>query len=197
MVKALSPRHAKQPTAAGRFALNALSLIAVNLFMRTVGVAFNAYLAGRAGGEVMGLYSLLFGVYGLAMTLGSAGIHLGTTRMVADVMGQFCPEENGAGEGCVGEVCRRAIRRVMVRCLTYSLVCGAGAGLLMLVSAPWIGREWLGDGRTVLSRMTSSGGTTRRKPASRGFWTRSFRRRTAMMPMISALKRTVESAGFK
>ena len=60
MVKALSPRHAKQPTAAGRFALNALSLIAVNLFMRTVGVAFNAYLAGRAGGEVMGLYSLLF-----------------------------------------------------------------------------------------------------------------------------------------
>ncbi|MBP3572129.1 MAG: polysaccharide biosynthesis C-terminal domain-containing protein [Clostridia bacterium] len=151
MVKALSPRHAKQPTAAGRFALNALSLIAVNLFMRTVGVAFNAYLAGRAGGEVMGLYSLLFGVYGLAMTLGSAGIHLGTTRMVADVMGQFCPEGNGAGEGCVGEVCRRAIRRVMVRCLTYSLVCGAGAGLLMLVSAPWIGREWLGDGRTVLS----------------------------------------------
>lgn len=151
MVKALSPRHAKQPTAAGRFALNALSLIAVNLFMRTVGVAFNAYLAGRAGGEVMGLYSLLFGVYGLAMTLGSAGIHLGTTRMVADVMGQFCPEGNGTGEGCVGEVCRRAIRRVMVRCLTYSLVCGAGAGLLMLVSAPWIGREWLGDGRTVLS----------------------------------------------
>jgi len=151
MVKALSPRHAKQPTAAGRFALNALSLIAVNLFMRTVGVAFNAYLAGRAGGEVMGLYSLLFGVYGLAMTLGSAGIHLGTTRMVADVMGQFCPEGNGTGEGCVGEICRRAIRRVMVRCLTYSLVCGMGAGLLMLVSAPWIGREWLGDGRTVLS----------------------------------------------
>ena len=151
MVKALSPRHAKQPTAAGRFALNALSLIAVNLFMRTVGVAFNAYLAGRAGGEVMGLYSLLFGVYGLAMTLGSAGIHLGTTRMVADVMGQFCPEGNRTGEGCVGEVCRRAIRRVMVRCLTYSLVCGMGAGLLMLVSAPWIGREWLGDGRTVLS----------------------------------------------
>ena len=151
MVKALFSRRAKQPTAAGRFALNALSLIAVNLFMRTVGVAFNAYLAERAGGEVMGLYSLLFGVYGLAMTLGSAGIHLGTTRMVADVMGRFCPEETETAEGRDGEICRRAIRRVMVKCLTYSLVCGVGAGLLLLVSAPWIGNEWLGDGRTVLS----------------------------------------------
>ena len=42
MVKALFSRRAKQPTAAGRFALNALSLIAVNLFMRTVGVAILA-----------------------------------------------------------------------------------------------------------------------------------------------------------
>ncbi|MBR5124582.1 MAG: hypothetical protein IKU90_05565, partial [Clostridia bacterium] len=67
--------------AARRFAVNALLLIAVNLFMRTVGVSFNVYLSNRAGGEVMGLYSLLFGVYGLALTLGSAGIQLGTTRM--------------------------------------------------------------------------------------------------------------------
>ena len=41
--------------AARRFAINAFLLIAVNLFMRTVGVSFNVYLSGRAGGEVMGL----------------------------------------------------------------------------------------------------------------------------------------------
>ena len=148
MAQHFFPRRLKKTNAAGRFALNALSLIAVNLFMRTVGVAFNAYLAGRAGGEVMGLYTLLFGVYGLALTLGSGGINLGTTRMVADVLGEFCPEDHGQEQPAV---CRRAIRRVMRKCLTYSLLCSTGAGLLMLVAAPWIGNVWLGDSRTVLS----------------------------------------------
>ena len=151
MAKIFTHRPAKGINAAGRFALNALSLIAVGLFMRTVGVAFNAYLAGRAGGEVMGLYSLLFGVYGLALTLGSAGINLGTTRMVADVMGKFCPDGNTLAEGCEGDTCRLAIRRVMRKCLIYSLLCSTGTGLLMLVASPWIGNVWLGDGRTVLS----------------------------------------------
>ncbi len=133
--------------AARRFAVNAVMLIAVNLFMRTVGVAFNAYLSRRAGSEVMGLYSLLFGVYGLAMTLGCAGINLGTTRMVADVMGQFCSETDPG----TSALCRAVIRRVVRRCLSYSLVCGVGAGVLLFFSAPLIGNAWLGDSRTVLS----------------------------------------------
>lgn len=139
--------------AARRFAVNALLLIAVNLFMRTVGVAFNAYLAGRAGGEVMGLYSLLFGVYGLAMTLGSAGIHLGTTRLVADVMGSFCPVGEGRSvtDTYEGAPCRMAIRRALRRCLVYSLLCSLGAGLLLFTASPFIGRVWLNDARTVLS----------------------------------------------
>ena len=139
--------------AARRFAVNALLLIAVNLFMRTVGVAFNAYLAGRAGGEVMGLYSLLFGVYGLAMTLGSAGIHLGTTRLVADVMGSFCPVGEGRSvtDTYAGAPCRMAIRRALRRCIVYSLVCSLGAGVLLFTAAPLIGRAWLNDLRTILS----------------------------------------------
>ena len=149
MSKAFSLPHGIKLNTAGRFALNAMLLISVNLFMRTVGVAFNAYLAERAGGEVMGLYSLLFGVYGLALTLGGGGIHLGTTRMVADVLGQLCPEEGELPGN--DELCRCALRRVMGKCLGYSLACGVGAGVLMLVAAPWIGRVWLGDERTVLS----------------------------------------------
>ena len=147
------PRHRRATNAARRFAVNALSLIAVNLFMRTVGVAFNAYLAGRAGGEVMGLHSLLFGVYGLAMTLGCGGINLGTTRMVADVMGRFCPVSEGrpTEDTHEGETCRRAIRRVLRKCVGYSLLCGFGAGILLFTAAPWIGEVWLNDGRTVLS----------------------------------------------
>ncbi len=136
-----------------RFAANAFLLIAVNLFMRTVGVSFNVYLSNRAGGEAMGLHSLLMGVYGFALTLGSAGINLGATRLVADVMGQFCPPATGrpAEETYEGEPCRRAIRRALRRCLTYSLVCSLAAGALMLTCAPFIGRVWLGDERTILS----------------------------------------------
>lgn len=155
------PPHAHTPrpptvmNATRRFAVNALCLIAVNLFMRTVGVSFNAYLAGQAGGEVMGLYSLLFGVYGLAMTLGSAGINLGTTRMVAEVMGQFCPADGGTFDtddnNPEGLPCRRAIRSVLRRCLIYSLVCSIATTVLMFTCAPVIGRVWLGDERTILS----------------------------------------------
>ena len=139
--------------AARRFAVNALLLIAVNLFMRTVGVSFNVYLSNRAGGEVMGLHSLLLGVYGLAMTLGSAGVNLGTTRLVADVMGAFCPP--GEGEAITdtyeGEPCRRAIRGALRRCLIYSLVCSMGAGVLLFTFAPVLGRVWLNDPRTIPS----------------------------------------------
>ena len=136
--------------AARRFAVNALLLIAVNLFMRTVGVSFNVYLSGRAGGEVMGLYSLLFGVYGLAMTLGCGGINLGTTRLVADVLG----EQGGEGPLTGAEVspaCRREIRRAMRKCLTYSLLCSMAAGGILFLAAPVIGRVWLNDQRAILS----------------------------------------------
>ncbi len=127
---------------ARRFAFNALLLIAVNLFMRTVGVSFNVYLSNRAGGEVMGLFSLLSGVYTFAMTLGCGGINLGTTRMVADTLGKF---------GETSATAHREIRRCLARCLLYSLCFGIAAGFLLFVFAPTIGRDWLGDGRTVTS----------------------------------------------
>ncbi len=135
-----------------RFIGNALCLIGLNLFMRTVGVTFNVYLSDRAGSEVMGLYSLIFGVYGLCMTLGCGGIHLGTTRMIADVLGGFCPVGKGPREDSVeGCACRAAIRMALRRCVSYAVVCSVGAGLLMLAGSRWLGEVWLGDARTVLA----------------------------------------------
>lgn len=152
MVTSSLPRPRRRATAARRFAFNALLLIGVNLFMRTVGVSFNVYLSSRAGGEVMGIHSLVMGVYGLAMTLGCGGIGLGTTRMVADVLGHYQPREgDDVSVGALGDDCRRAVRRVMTRCLLYSAVCGAGAGGLLFLGAPFVGKVWLGDGRTLLS----------------------------------------------
>ena len=145
----ITPPRMRISLSARRFARNALLLIAVNLFMRTVGVSFNVYLSNRAGGEVMGLYSLLFGVYGLALTLGSAGINLGTTRLIADVMGAYCPASAGLTEG--DDLCRLSIRAALRRCLIYSIVCSTATGCLLFTAAPIIGRVWLNDDRTILS----------------------------------------------
>ena len=152
MVTSSLPRPRRRATVARRFAFNALLLIGVNLFMRTVGVSFNVSLSSRAGGEVMGIHSLIIGVYGLAMTLGCGGIGLGTTRMVADVLGHFQSREDGDGAVApLGDDCRRAVRQVLTRCLLYSAACGAGAGALLFCGAPFVGAVWLGDSRTVLS----------------------------------------------
>ncbi len=141
-------RVQKPTSATRRFALNALLLIAVNLFMRTVGVSFNVYLSNRAGGEVMGLYSLLFGVYGLALTLGCAGINLGTTRLVAEAMGES--DDNTAVDG-LSSTARLAVSACLRRCIVYSVCCGVGAGVCLYLLSPVIGRVWLGDERTVAS----------------------------------------------
>ncbi len=133
---------------ARRFAWNAFLLIAVNLFMRTVGVSFNVYLSNRAGGEVMGLYSLLFGVYGLALTLGSAGINLGTTRLVAEAVGE---SEDTAHGSALSENGRQTVLQCLKRCIVYSLCCGVGAGVLLYIFSPVIGRVCLGDERTITS----------------------------------------------
>ncbi len=130
-------------TPAKKFAYHALLLIAVNLFMRTVGVSFNVYLSNRAGGEVMGLYSLLSGVYTFAMTLGCGGIHLGTTRLIADVWGL-----HGRG-GELSPVGKAEVMGCLRRCLLYSLGFGVGAGILLFAFAPVIGVHGLGDLRTV------------------------------------------------
>lgn len=133
------------PTSAQRFARNALWLIALNLFLRTVGVSFNVYLAGRAGGEVMGLYSLILGVYGFFTTLGGGGAHLGCTRLIAETMGRF-PERDAPDPAR-----QAAISHVLRVSLGYALLCGVGAGVMLFPAAPYIGRVWLGDLRTIPS----------------------------------------------
>ena len=66
-----------------RFFLNSSLLVAVSLVMRGVGVAFNIYVTNKAGAETVGLYSLLSGVYGFAITLATSGIGLAMTRLIS------------------------------------------------------------------------------------------------------------------
>ena len=115
---------------------NAMLLTAASLLMRTVGVSFQVYVSNRAGAETMGLFSLMSGVYGFALTLATSGIHLGVTRVVTEAIGT-------GHHDCVRPAMRRA--------LLYSLVFGVGASVLLYSLAEQIGLLWLKDARTVRS----------------------------------------------
>lgn len=125
----------KRLSRTGRFFYNSLLMVAVTLIMRAIGVGFNAYVAGKAGAQAMGLYSLLSGVYGFAITLACSGIHLGTTRTVADALGK--------GDAALA-------RKFAGRALCLSLLFGTSSCLLLFFGAPYAGTHWLRDARTVL-----------------------------------------------
>ena len=119
-----------------KFLFNALILCGVSLIMRTVSVSFNVYVAGTAGAEAMGLYSLLSGVYGFALTFASSGIRITTVRMVSGALGKGDPGR-----------ARAALRR----CIVYSLFFSGLATAWLFLGSGFIGRVLLSDERTVLS----------------------------------------------
>ncbi len=117
---------------------NAMLLTAASLLMRTVGVSFQVYISNRAGAEAMGLFSLLSGVYGFALTLATSGIHLGVTRLTVEAMSR--PNDGGSG-----------VRAVLRAASVYALCFGCAASLLLFGFADRIGIYWLKDARTVSS----------------------------------------------
>ena len=116
------------------FFLNAISLTLTALIMRGIGVAFNVYVSNRAGSEAMGLYSLLGGVYGFSVTLATAGINLGTTRLVSNALGLKD-----------GMLAKRSVRRALLVCT----LTGGMATLLLLMLSPAIAIRILGDARAI------------------------------------------------
>ncbi|MGI6265229.1 MAG: putative polysaccharide biosynthesis protein [Acutalibacteraceae bacterium] len=118
------------------FVKNAAILTATSLILRTVGIFFRVYMAGRLGAEGMGLYQLVFSIYVLASTFASAGICTAVTRL--------CADELAAGStAAVGRVVRRAA------------AISAGIGLLSAAAiyggAGWIAGRWLDDPRAIPS----------------------------------------------
>ena len=118
------------------FLLSAFLLCGVSVLMRTVSVAFNAYVAGAVGAEAMGLYSLLSGIYGFALTFATSGIHITTVRMVTDALGKSDAVRAKAS---------------LSHCIKYALFFSALASFFLFFGADFIGNTLLADGRTVRS----------------------------------------------
>ena len=119
-----------------RFFINAILLTAAQLFMRAVSVAFNVYVSNRIGAEAMGLFSLITGVYGFALTLATSGIHLAVTRLVTGY-------SSHGNNKCVLKVIKNAV----IYCTFFGCLAGT---LLWTLSSP-IGIHLLEDERTILS----------------------------------------------
>ena len=126
----------KQMKQAKQIFRDAVLLTASALLMRTVGVWFQIAVSNRAGAEAMGLFSLMSGVYGFALTFATSGIHLGVTRMVTETV-------SGGKPGRVTGLMRRAI--------LYALFFGISASVLLASGAGVIARCWIKDARAITS----------------------------------------------
>ena len=124
-----------------RLLKNTALLSGSTLLMSLIGVAFQAWLAGRIGAAGIGLVQLVGSVTALGATFAISGIRFASTRLVA--------EELGAGRG-------DGVPAAMRRCLGYAAVFGAAAGLILWFCALPVGEGWIGDRRTVLSLRLSA-----------------------------------------
>lgn len=118
------------------FIMNGLLLGASSVFMRTVSVVWNAYVAARIGAEGVGLFSLIMSVYLFAVTFASAGINLAVTRLVARELA--VENEKGA-------------LAVVRKGTLYALGFGVFAFVVLFFGADFFAARVLRDTRTALS----------------------------------------------
>ncbi len=114
------------------FAVNAGILTVTSLSLGAVGVLYNAWLTRNLGSAGMGLFSLMMAVYRFAVTFACSGSGLAATRLVAEETAH----KNGLGAA-----------KAMKFTLVYSLIFGAGAGLLLLLASDFAADVMVGDAR--------------------------------------------------
>ena len=109
---------------------SALLLTGVNLLLRFVGTSFQVYLSGRIGAAGIGLLQLTMSVSSMAMVAGMAGIRTATMYLTAEKLGKKRPEH---------------ITQVLSSCFLYSILCSGTVAAGLIVFAPQIARDWIGN----------------------------------------------------
>lgn len=118
------------------FIKNACILTVTSLILRTIGIFFRVYMAGKIGAEGLGLYQLIFSIYTLAATFASAGISTAVTRLVTDELACGTPA---------------SVRRILRRSITLSVLIGLLSAVVIFVGAELIADRWLSDARAIPS----------------------------------------------
>lgn len=118
------------------FIKNAFILTVTSLILRTIGIFFRVYMAGKIGAEGMGLYQLVFSIYTLAATFASAGICTAVTRLVADELACGSPT---------------TVRQILRRSIALSALIGLLSAIILYLGADVISSWWLKDTRAIPS----------------------------------------------
>lgn len=132
MQKAITGASPKNHSKLQAFFLNGALITMCSIVLRSISVSFNVYVANTAGAEAVGLYTLLSGVYGFALTLALSGIHLALTRLVSEALA--LKDE------------ARAVS-VIKRASLLALFFGALASVLLFFFAEPLSVKWLLDAR--------------------------------------------------
>ena len=106
-----------------KFLVNTVILVVTSLFIRTISMFFDIYIAKKIGSEAIGLFGLIMSIYFFAITVANSGIGLAATRIVAEELA--INRQTGA---------KIAIKK----CLIYSLFFGISAGLILCFLANFI-----------------------------------------------------------
>lgn len=123
------------------FFVNAMLLSAVSIFIRLIGVSFNAFISVKVGAECMGLFSLVMSVYGLSVTFASSGINLAVVRCVSEAEAVAHSTEEKA----------KKLRSIMRASVLYSLIFSIATAIIVFAFSDFIGCRLLCDERTVPS----------------------------------------------
>lgn len=118
------------------FLQNTIILTISSLVLRAVSVSFGAYLSRKIGTEGMGLYQLVFSVYGFASTLATSGIYLTVTRLVAEAIAKKSYSD---------------ANDTVRKCMIYGAFVSIASSLLLFFFAEFIATEILNDKRALLS----------------------------------------------
>ncbi len=114
---------------ARKFMINAIVLTITALILRTAGVWFSVYIAGKIGPEGVGLYQLLMSVYMFCVTTALSGVGLATTRLVAEELAKNC---------------HAGIKSAVKKCIFYGLFFSTSTAVILFFSTPYICNTILG-----------------------------------------------------
>ena len=119
---------------------NAALLTGSDVVLRLAGMGLRIWLANALGGAGMGLYQLVLAVYGLFVTLATAGISVAATRLLTEELSRD----------------KAAARGMLVRLVLAGLGLGGLAMVAQLATAGLAAKWWLGDIRAAAALRTSA-----------------------------------------
>lgn len=115
------------------FFYNGISSALSSLSLRLASMAFNVYLASVAGAGAMGLMSLIYSVWGFALTIGCAS-------------GSFCTSRITAKEISTG----KDVKGGSSKCVRFACFCGSVTAFALFLLSGAFGRFILSDERCIL-----------------------------------------------